>query len=193
MEDFVWECWVCPAAPCWCGQAGCCCPLCDAQWDGSVWSACWLPLYCDCPPPPPSPLNSISEKLGLDHCLCSADESPLSTLHDFNSKIKLWPWSLGSMAIHSNHCTSISWSLREQKHINGMITPFPPTALHLQRTIQFWIKGGNAAQQLFPWRWPDTTWKAEHTVWKGRTNSQVNRLKWALFLKGTKNANHMDL
>lgn len=28
------------------------------------------------------PLNSISEKLGLDHCLCSANESPLFTLHD---------------------------------------------------------------------------------------------------------------
>lgn len=24
----------------------------------------------------PLPLNSISEKLGLDHCLCSANESP---------------------------------------------------------------------------------------------------------------------
>lgn len=34
--DFVPERPVIPAAPCWCGQAGCCCPLCDAQWDGSV-------------------------------------------------------------------------------------------------------------------------------------------------------------
>ena len=28
------------------------------------------------------PLNSISEKHGFDHCLCSANKSPLFTLHD---------------------------------------------------------------------------------------------------------------
>ncbi len=62
--DFVLVCPVSPAAPGWCEQAGCCCPLCDAQWDGSVWSACWLPLYCACPLPL-SPLR-IQYAKGLD-------------------------------------------------------------------------------------------------------------------------------
>lgn len=82
----------------------------------------------------------------------------------FSSKIKLW----GIMGYHGSwpipDCTSISWSSGEQRDINGMITPFSPQ----HYTIQFWIKGGNAAQQLFPWQWPEhMTWKAGHTKWKG--------------------------
>lgn len=103
-------------------------------------------------PPASLPLNSISEEAWIRSLPLLGKWKSLSHLTWFNSKIKLWGMkSWGGIIVHSRHWTGISWSLKT------WLLHFPPTALHLQRTIQFLDQGvANAAWRLFPWRWPDT-------------------------------------
>ncbi len=99
------------------------------------------------------------------------------------SAMKYWGYH-GSRSLLDQ--TSMSWFLEgDQKRHQWDDYSIFPTVLQLQRTIHFWIKGGDVAQQLFPWQWSamyDMGRRARSV--EGITDSQVNCVKWALFLLG---------